>query len=323
MKRIKLLLILFIPLVLEVYSQTEYNLYEPDQTMVDSYLDSICKLYVKNLDTYKDLDLSVPIKSTRGAVCRIFGDSIKLRTTPSDSSKYLKLLNFKDNVFIPQFKGRLQYYPLTFNIRPGRYDYYLFCISEEGFFGFINSEEYTHSNNYIKDLPNTEYLLIERPKKAIVKKDYSTFKIFDAYNVNYSANNKSLVYAIEDYNSENLGKIFTFDIDRWTENNIGHGYSPVFMEDDIVYWTKNDEKIHRFNYKTQEDSTIFSVPDSLTMWLCGPDFCFPRKITIKNVNGENLIYLKFCSKLIKSGEDECGTEVKYLITKKGEIVNIE
>ncbi len=323
MSRFKLLTILLLSLSVSIYSQSENRLFEVNQTKVDSYLDSICRLYVKNLNTNKQLDLSTPIKSARGGTHHIFGDSVKLRSAPTDSSGFKKLLGFQDIVFIPRYEGRLQYYPLTFNIRPGRYDHYLFCITEQGQYGFINSNEYTHSNNYIKKLPNIDFLLIERPKIAIIKNDYSEFRIFEVSKIDYSEKFKSLVYSIEDYRSEKLGKIFTFNIESWTENYIGQGYSPIFIEDDIIYWTKKDEKIHRYNLGTLIDSTIFSVPDSLTMWLCGPDFCYPGKIRTKKIRGEDLIHLFFCSKIIKPGEDECGTEANFLITKKGEIREIE
>ncbi len=324
-----ILTILSIVFSIVAYSQIDTGSFIVNQSDIDLYLDSISNVYAKSAESYKKQNLLAPIKSGREGYYYIFGDSVKLLAVPDSKSNYKTLLNFGDIILIPRYKGlpkfhgQFQYSPLYFSINSGNYHSYVFCVTEQGNYGFIKTNEYYDQYNDIQLLPNTDYLLIKYPKKAIVKKDYSKYKIFDAYDINYSLKHNSLVYSIEGSRFDSPGKIFTFNINSWTENYIGQGYSPIFIEDDIIYWTKKDEKIHRYNFVIQVDSIIFSVPDSLTMWLCGPDNCFPLKIRTKNINNQNLIYLNFCSKIIKPGEDECGTEVKFLITRKGEIIEIE
>ena len=321
MKTITLLLIFCISIV--VNSQTvNDSSYSVNQKEILSYLDSITNSYSSKLSRpHLNLDLSTPIKSTRKWYTYVFGDSVNIRSEPNTESNIITTLKFGDIILIPMFNGKNGNDGLSFH--ESRYLSFFFCITKDGKYGFISTGDFTHNKSYIKPLPGTDYLFIRHPRKAIVKNDYSKFKIFGASNTNYSEKYQTLVYSIENYKSEKLGNIYTFSIPEWKETNIGKGYSPTFIDDDIVYWTKEDEKIHLYNYKTGIDSVIFSVPDSLTMWLCGPDYCFPLKIRTKNTNNQNLIYLNFCSKIIKPGEDECGTEVKFLITRKGEIIDFE
>jgi hypothetical protein len=302
-----------------------------DHKEVAVYLDSITKLYNSQLQQgpNRSIDFSTFVEN-RSSYVSAFNEAPKLYSVPDDKSTYKKLLEFGDTLLIPLFNASYEPTELRFLILEGdlKWHYFIFCVTKDGDYGFICSDRYIRHKN-IEPVSGTDYLLFRwSPQAIVLKDDFTKRKYFNTTDIVFSDDNNMLVFSVDIFDDKNYLNMYTFQLDTWTETFIGKGHSPTFIENEIVYWAKEEDEtetelVHLYGFTSEKDEIIFVVPDTLTLWLCGPDRCFPQKIEVKENNNEAQIALDFCSAIIRPGDDECGRETTFIINRKGEIIGIE
>jgi hypothetical protein len=330
MKKVILLLIFFTN-GMNGFSQKEYKIYSSIQSRVIPFIDSIFKIPFDR--TYREYSLKY--KSTPYTVepLRVFGDTILLVDSP-DSSKVVKKLAFGETVYCPYFYTDGPYNDLRnlgweyklddIGDGMGARTYFRFVFLEDGTFGFINEFDIFHN---IATLPSTDLLFIkESYKKAIVKKDFSKAFYFTFYDYQYSEDCKSMIYSSkgEKYPQPDSSFVYLYELSTWKNKKIGFGYSPVFLDNQIVYWSgfiddTNPEEVHLYDIASGSNKVIFQVPDSITLWGCDPDGCGPSTIEVERTGNEDEIILGLCF----IHDYESPRYFKFRMNIKGEINKVE
>lgn len=330
MKKLILSLFLF-TLVTNVFSQKEFKIYSTIQSKVIPFIDSIFKIPFDR--TYSEYALKY--KSTPYTIepLRVFGDTILLVDSP-DSSKVVKKLAFGETVYCPYFytDGRYndirnlgwEYKLDDIGDGMGARTYFRFVFLEDGTFGFIN--EFDIFRN-ISTLPSTDLLFIKEDyKKAVVKNDYSKAFYFISYDYLFSEDCKIIIYSSkgDKYPLPDSSFVYLYELSTWKNQKIGFGYSPVFLNNKIVYWSgflddTNPEEVHLYDIVSGSDNVIYQVPDSITLWGCDPDGCGPSTIEVERTGNEDGIILG----LSFIHDYDSPRYFKFIMNIKGEINKIE
>jgi hypothetical protein len=298
---------------------TDYYLF--DSLKVKKYLDSLRILYGKYswLDNY-DFSTFVPDSIEKRRFSPIFGNEIKMIESPTDSSRVVSTFNFGDTVYVPHFFNGKIFSILSYRARLCDlcFETYNFCIGKNGQFGFIHSDNFVV---YTEKVPYSNFLIIGNlTNTALISLDYSMIKVFNATTINYSENGKFLVFSSNQESTLNP-PIFIYEISSCNETNIGKGYTPIFLNNDIYYSSMpegeiTNERIHRYNMLSGKENILCEIPDSLTICEYGQDGGGVGKFWVKQENGEAFLHLLLSS---KDFEIETVSE-SYILKLNGELI---
>jgi hypothetical protein len=330
MKKICLLL-LIITLATNVFSQKEFRIYSTIKSKIIPFVDSIFNLSFErthrdNILNYKEMPYTIE-------TLRVFGKNILLVDSP-DSSKVVRKLALGEIVYCPYyFNTNDSYYNIwhlgwlykldDIGDGMGATTWFRLVFLEDGTFGFIN--EFDLFNN-ISTLPATDLLFIkEHQKKAIVKNDFSRAFYFNSYYYPFSKDGKFMTYSWkgEKFPQPDSAFVYLYELSTWKNKKIGYGYSPIFLNNQIVYWSgfrddSNPEKVHLYDIASGYDKVIYQVPDSITLWWCGEDGCDPRDLKIESSGNKIRIILG----LSYINDYESVKWFTFKINLKGEIIEI-
>jgi hypothetical protein len=299
MKKLLLTFCLFTFLI-NAFSQQEYKIYSNIKQKVIPYLDSISKLYFEK--SYHEEPLMEYQKDLYSiGAYRVFGDEIKLFEAPNDSSVVKRILHTGETLFYPNFN---RYYDRYNNYRSvfycyrldsigdgmGQFECFRFVFLSDGNFGFI------HDSDIISEIisfPYSDLIFVKgEGKNAIMKTDLSKSCYFYPNYLVFSNDNKYLTYSTKEHDSSFVYLIETL---KCESQKVGFGNSPNFAGNKIVYSSgfyqdTVAEKVHLYNIDTKKDTLFYILPDSLTLWGCGPDYCSSSQIQSKDLN-QNRLYL--------------------------------
>ena len=309
-------------------SQSRSISYDAHQKEVTNFLNSISdEFYEKSYDT-KKLDFSSFIGYSGNKFEEIHGGNVKLLIEPHKDSEHKAILTFGDIFYIPVFACESYPKQLVFSYRTGELssEVYYFGTTENGEYGFVNGDNII-SRGCIKISQNNNYYIYEKWRSiGIVKRDFTKNKIIYADNINFSHDKNSITYSQIASGEEETNKIFILDLNNWTEQCIGTGLSPSFVDDStLIYWSALKgrnlyEKIYLQNLNEKQNQTIFNVPDSLSLWSCPGDYYRPEELEV--IKSKNTIYISF--KLYEKTPNMDGEEIgTYKININGEIIEIK
>jgi hypothetical protein len=315
---------LFIEFSLLSQVQSFQKEYHVENKNVKKYLDSIRVIYRVNnwVDNY-DFTKFV-ISNDYINLQQIFGCDVRLLDIPDESGKSIKSLNFGDTVYIPSFiNGKINSaLGYRYGFCDNCYDFYYFCITKEGLYGFLYSKNIIETS---KSLPHTDYLLMQNGiSSALISKDYSKIRVFDTKKINYSYDSKLLAYSKNDRAFINPS-IYIYDIANDKQIPIDSGYSPVFLSNSsIIFFTMpnskvNYESVRLYDIITKKEKLLIQIPDSLTLWMYGPDGSDPGTISINRIDNKDNIQLMLS---LKNKYGESSPNV-YNLKLSGELVKKE
>jgi hypothetical protein len=199
----------------------------------------------------------------------------------------------------------------------GKIGVYRFVFLKNGTFGFIND---TELYNNMQSFPDKDLLFIQAGgKNAILKSDYSQSFFFYSIDFEFYKGNKYLTYS-SSY-EEDSSFVYIYDVTKWENRRIGFGNNPSFADRKIIYGSglfqdENVEEIHSYNINNRKDTVFYVVPDTLTLWGCGGDYCYPGKIESFLLNNVT------CYKFILNAKNN-NLMYHLTINGKGEILKIE
>jgi hypothetical protein len=276
-------------LSINLFSQSEYRIYQSIKPKVVPYLDSIAKIYYEN--SYHEGPMAKYQKDPYSILStRVFGNNIRLLNAPNDSSDTVEKLTTGETVYYPYFLNEeiqshnIQRADFCFRLDDigdgmGKIGVYRFVFLKNGTLGFINETE-LYGN--MLSFPDKDLLFIqEGEKKAILKSDYSQSFFFYPIDFEFSKGNNYLTYS-SSY-EEDSSFVYLYDVNKWENRRIGFGNNPSFADQKIIYGSGlykdiNVEEIHSYNIDNRKDTVFYIVPDTLTLWSCGGDYCNPVKI---------------------------------------------
>lgn len=318
-----------IALIIVIYSvtwaQSSCKPFGIDTIEVKNYLNSMIFKYSEHL--YRK-DLVVELKfdnSTYKQYSYVFSDSAVLLKESGLKSDAMMKLYSGDTLWVPIFRKGSTTYKLIFLYPCGDFceNSLIFCVTKNGNYGFINYKDLINSSS-IYPIPDSDFNIIKSYRIGVAKKDFSKYKIFNTTDINYSDSKSKLVYAKDDELDPDYKSIYIFNLNTWTQKQVANGFRPMFYNDDILYWNKEEnkqEKVFLLNSESKIDKLIFEIPDSLTLWGCGPDFCAPHKLLINETNNGKLIILPCCATVLRADDiDECGRGAVFVIDEEGEII---
>jgi hypothetical protein len=324
LKRILVLFYLLIQFTLLSWTQYIQKDYLADNINVKKYLDSIRTLYgaqnwVENYDFAK---LIIP--NGYRNIQPIFGSNVKLLDSPTDKGKTIKSLNFGDSVYLPSFINGNITSVLTYRYGfcDNCYDAYLFCITKDGQYGFLYSRNLIESS---KNLPQTKYLILGNGiTSALIDQDFTKSIEFKTKTINYSDDSRQLVFSLN-YDTMVNPPINVYNISSGKYIVIGKGFNPIFLSNNyIVYFTMPDsnekyERVHLYDILSKKEKVLVQIPDSLTLWLYGPDDSSPSSIFIKKTISETNINLTLSPK----NDNNESIPHSYKLKLNGELIKNE
>jgi hypothetical protein len=240
MKRHLIVLIVSL-LSINLFSQSEYQIYQSIKPKVVPYMDSIAKSYYEG--SYHDGPIAKYQKDPYSILSsRVFGDNIRLLEAPNDSSITKEKLTIGETVYYPYFLNEeiqfnnIQRADFSFKLDDigdgmGKIGVYRFVFLKNGTFGFINETElYGNMHSF----PDKDLLFIyEGGKKAILKSDYSQSFFFYPIDFEFFKGNNYLTYS-SSY-EEDSSFVYLYDVNKWENRRIGFGNNPSFADRKIIY----------------------------------------------------------------------------------------
>jgi hypothetical protein len=328
------------------YPQNEFKLYSTIKKEVISYLDSTLKKESDHLyyNGYEKIDkFKIKLNPCSILDMMVYDDSTVLISQPDNPSSIAEYLRFGITFHIPHFytsdENVIASYHLGNSAKSIMLNYsnkvdgrnnYIFGFLDNGRFGFIKSEYLVHWGKIIAENPRdricaiqgTNMLYIrEKNENTIRDFDYNKLFFFKSNDVCISDKKKKIVYSVNFPNDSCYQQIFEFDPLTLQNKHILNGFSPQYIENSILYWTKlkdQQEIIHLYHLDDQTDQVIYNIPDTLTLFRTINEAVYPFKAERNNTKKEIELFLTIYIK-------EKGTDydrVSILMDKNGTISKI-
>jgi hypothetical protein len=221
----------------------------------------------------------------------VYDESAVLISQPDSPSSLIEHLRFGETIHIPHFYtidsiilsqsnsgNYTESVLLNYSNKIDRRNNYIFVFLDNGKFGFVKREYIGYRGVYnpnehgdkIRAIQGTNMLYISKDNENTIRDfDYKKLFFFKSNDVCISDEKKKIVYSVNFPNDSCYQQIFEFDPLTLQNKHILNGFSPQYIENSILYWTKlkgQQEKIHFYHLDDQTDQILYNVPDSLTLY---------------------------------------------------------
>jgi hypothetical protein len=287
-------LFVFILFFTVAYPQNEFKLYSTIKKEVISYLDSTLKkesdhLYHNGYE--KSSKLKIRLNPCSISDMTVYDENAVLISKPNSPSSLIEHLRFGETIHIPHFyttdsviltnpyMGNLaENIMLNYSNEIDGRNNYIFVFLDNGKFGFVKLEYIGYRGVYNPNEPGDKIRAIQGTNMFYISKDnentirdfdYKKLFFFKSNDVLISDEKKKIVYSVNFPNDSCYQQIFEFDPLTLQNKHILNGFSPQYIENSILFWTKligEPEKIHLYHLDNQTDQILYNVPDSLTLY---------------------------------------------------------
>jgi hypothetical protein len=276
------------------YPQNEFKLYSTIKKEVISYLDSTLKKesdHLSNNGYEKSNKLKIKLNPCSISDMTIYDENAVLILLPDSPLSIAEHLHFGETVHVPYFytKDSIVIAPsylgnstknimLNYSNKIDGRNNYIFVFLDNGKFGFVKSEYLGYRGVYnpnetgdkIRAIQGTNMLYISKDNENTIRDfDYKKLFFFKSNDVCISDDVRKIYYSINFLHDLCFQQIYEFDPSTLKSKYILIGFSPQYIENSILYWTKligEPEKIHLYHLDNQTDQILYTVPDSLTLY---------------------------------------------------------
>jgi hypothetical protein len=276
------------------YPQNEFKLYSTIKKEVISYLDSTLRKESDHLNHngYEKINkLKFKLNPFFISDMIVYDESAVLISKPDSPSSLIEHLRFGENIHIPHFYtidsiilsqsnsgNYTESVLLNYSNKIDGRNNYIFGFLDNGKFGFVKLEYLGYRGVYnpnepgvkIRAIQGTNMLYISKDNENTIRDfDYKKLFFFKSNDVCISDEKKKIYYSINFLHDLCFQQIYELDPLTLKSKYILIGFSPQYIENSILYWTKligEPEKIHLYHLDNQTDQILYNVPDSLTLY---------------------------------------------------------